>query len=156
MYFLFPGGWNLKVVPTGQTSPVVINADLTVDLFNPITVAAANKLAAIQPLVFQDDLRLPEPGHSAVRFIHLSPDAPAVDIAVQGGPTLFSNVAFKSASSYLQVKAGNYTLQVKVAGSNTVVLSASATVEDRRIYTVYAEGLAAGTPALSAVISLDL
>jgi hypothetical protein len=154
--FLPPGVWNVKVVPTGATSPVVINADLVLDLLTPYTVAAANRLAQITPVVLTDDLRRPDSGKAAVRFVHLSPDAPAVDIAVKGGPTLFTKVTFKTATQYLQVDPDSYTLQVKVSGTDTVVLEVPATLEDRRIYSVYAEGFAASSPALKAVFSLDL
>ena len=33
-------------------------------------------------------------GAAQARVVHASPDAPAVDVAVAGGPVLFSNVAF--------------------------------------------------------------
>lgn len=67
----------------------MIDATITVADDTPYTVAAINKLANIQPKVFVDDLKFPPVGNAQVRFVHLSPDAPAVDIAVKNGPTLF-------------------------------------------------------------------
>jgi hypothetical protein len=61
----------------------------------------------------------------AVRFIHLSPDAPAVDIAVKGGPILFKDIAFEKASTYLAVKPGAYDLEVRPTGTTTVALAVS-------------------------------
>jgi hypothetical protein len=149
------GAARIQVVPTGQSSPVVIDATLNL-VDGPVTVAAVDVLAKISALVLQDDNRRPDPGNSAVRFVHASPDAPAVDIAVRGSTTpLFSNISFKTATAYLQVKADRYALQVKVAGTQTVVLEATVPLEEGRIHTVWAEGLVKGTPALRAALSRD-
>ena len=50
-------------------------------------MAATGFLASIQPLVLEDDRGTT--GQAKVRFVHTSPDAPAVDVAVKGGPVLF-------------------------------------------------------------------
>ena len=148
--------YNIKVVPTGATTPVVIEADLPLAASTDYTVAAVNNLASIEALVFVDDNSAPAAGKAHVRFIHLSLDAPAVDVAVTSGPVLFSNVAFKEASSYLPVDAGTYDLEVRLAGTSTVVLAVpGVTLQDGKVYTVFAEGLAAGTPALQAVLTVD-
>mmetsp|Transcript_3619 Transcript_3619/g.4005 ORF Transcript_3619/g.4005 Transcript_3619/m.4005 type:complete len:242 (-) Transcript_3619:37-762(-) len=95
-------------------------------------------------------------GFVAIRFVHLSPDAPAVDIAVKGGPVLFKNIAFKGASTYAQVKPGKYDLEVRVAGTTTVALDVPGVeLGPDRIYSVFAEGLLA-TKSLTAVLHWDL
>ncbi len=50
-----------------------------------------------------DDNAAPVAGMAKVRFLHASPDAPAVDIAVAGGPVLFPDVAFKEHAGYASV-----------------------------------------------------
>jgi immune inhibitor A len=148
--------YNIKVVPSGATEPVVIEADLALSAYTDYTVAAANYLGSIEAVIYVDDNTLPAAGKAHVRFIHLSPDAPAVDVAVTSGPILFSNVAFKEASSYLPVDAGTYDLQVRLAGTTTVALSVpGVTLDAGKVYTVFAEGLATGTPALQAVLTVD-
>lgn len=149
--------YDVEVVPAGQTAPVVISA--TLDLLSGVdySVLAVGELANIEPLVLEDDNSAPAPGNAHVRFVHASPDAPAVDIAVAGGgPVLFSNIAFKEVGSYLPVAAGTYDLEVRLAGTNTVVLPVpGVTLEDGRVYTVFAMGLAGGSPSLQAVLSTD-
>jgi hypothetical protein len=62
-YLLLPAGdYNFKVTPTGATTPVVIDVDVTLDKNVAYTVAAANVLASIEPLVFVDDNSEPGPG----------------------------------------------------------------------------------------------
>jgi hypothetical protein len=92
-----------------------------------------------------------------VRFIHLSPDAPAVDVAVTGGDVLFGNVAFRGFTAYSPVPAGTYDLEVRLAGTDTVALPLPGiNLEEGKVYTVFAMGLAAGDPVLEAVIVVDM
>jgi hypothetical protein len=150
------GTYNVKVVPTGATEPVVIEADLDLAADTDYTVVAVGQLANIEPLVLVDNNSTPAAGKAHVRFVHASPDAPAVDIAVKGGPVLFSNVAFKGVGDYLPVDAATYDLEVRLAGTDTVALSVPGlALADQTVYTVFAMGLAGGEPALTAVPSVD-
>jgi hypothetical protein len=149
------GTYNVKVVPTGATEPVVIEADLTLEA-KDYTVVALGTLENIEPLVLVDNNGAPAAGKAHVRFVHASPDAPAVDIAVKGGPVLFSNIAFKEVGDYLPVDAGTYDLEVRLAGTETVALAVPGlALADGTVYTVFAMGLAGGEPTLQAVPSVD-
>jgi hypothetical protein len=149
------GTYNVKVVPTGATTPVVIEADLGLEA-KDYTVVAVGLLENIEPLVLADNNSAPAAGKAHVRFVHASPDAPAVDIAVKGGPVLFGNVAFKEVGDYLPVDAGTYDLEVRLAGTETVALDVPGlALADGTVYTVFAMGLAGGEPALAAVPSAD-
>ena len=154
---LAPATYNVQVTPTGATEPVVIEADLALDANTDYTVVAVGLLADIEPLVLVDNNSTPAAGKAHVRFVHASPDAPAVDIAVaNGGPVLFSNVPFKGVGDYLPVDAGTYDLEVRVAGTETVALEVpGVALADSTVYTIFAMGLAGGTPALEAVASVD-
>ena len=147
---------NIQVVPTGATEPVVIEADLDLQSDTDYTIVAVGLLADIEPLVLVDNNSLPAEGMAHVRFVHASPDAPAVDIAVTGGPVLFGNISFKGVGDYLPVDAGTYDLEARLAGTETVALSLPGTrLQEGTVYTVYAMGLAGGEPALTAAISVD-
>ena len=154
---LDPATYNVKVVPAGATTPVVIEANLGLEADKDYTVVAVNTLANIEPLVLVDNNATPAEGKAHVRFVHASPDAPAVDIAVaNGGPVLFGNVPFKGVGDYLPVDAGTYDLEVRLAGTTTVVLSVPGVrLSNQTVYTIFAMGLAGGSPALTAVPSVD-
>ncbi len=150
------GTYNVQVTPTGATEPVVINADLPLAAGTDYTVVAVGQLADIEPLVLTDNNSAPAAGMAHVRFVHASPDAPAVDIAVAGGPILFSNIPFKGVGDYLPVDAGTYDLEVRLAGTETVALSVPGFILNAdTVYTIFAMGLAGGEPALEAVASAD-
>jgi LPXTG-motif cell wall-anchored protein len=154
---LEPGTYSVQVTPTGATEPVVIDASLDLATQTDYTVVAVGQLADIEPLVLIDNNNAPAAGKAHVRFVHASPNAPAVDIAVaNGGPILFSNIPFKGVGDYLPVDAGTYDLEARIAGADTVALSVPGVVLDEgTVYTIFAMGLADGEPALSAVPSVD-
>lgn len=151
------GTRNIKVNVAG-TSTTVINADLPLTAGSYYTVFATDAVANIAPLVLADDLTTPAAGKAHVRFVHLSPDAPAVDVAVTSGPVLFANTAFKAYSAFTPVDAGTYDLEVRLAGTGTVVLPLPGiTLTAGKIYTVWAKGFVggAGAQALGAQIIVN-
>lgn len=142
-----PGTRNVKVNVAG-TSTTVIDANLPVTAGSSYSVFASGRVASIGALVITDDLTAPAAGKAHVRFVHLSPDAPAVDVAVTGGPVLFANQAFEQYTAFTPVDAGTYNLEVRPAGSTTVVLPLPGiTLQAGKIYTVFARGLVSGTGA---------
>lgn len=123
-YLELPGGeYQFEVTPAGATEPVVIDAVVTVEDNQSYTIAATGSLAAedLQPVVLVDD-READPAQARVRFVHTSPDAPAVDVAVAGGPVLFENVSFRESTDVVSVDPGTYDLEVRLAGTDTVAL----------------------------------
>ncbi len=140
------GTRNVKV-NVGGTSTTVISANLPVTGGTSYTVFASDVVANIGAVVLTDDLTAPDAGKAHVRFVHLSPDAPAVDVAVQGGPVLFANKAFKEFTPFTPVAAGTYDLEVRPAGSATVVLPLTVVLQPGKIYTVFAKGLVSGSGA---------
>jgi len=73
-------------------------------------VAACNDDPLVQP---------PDNGMAEIRVIHGSPDAPAVDIYVEGSATpVFEDLAYGDASDYASVDAGTYNVQIRAAGAD--------------------------------------
>ena len=80
-----------------------------------------------------------------VRVLHLSPDAPKVDVYVDGTSTLTA-VPFKTATKHVQVPAGTHSVEVRPAGSasgGSRLATADATLAPGAAYTLAAVGLAA-------------
>ena len=53
---------------------------------------------------------------TSLQVIHASPDAPAVDVVVDGG-VLVPNLAFPQATGFVETPAGTYNVAVTVAGN---------------------------------------
>jgi len=148
-----PASYNFTVVVAG-TNQNVFSAVAAVDARTPYTVAAINTLSNIAPDVLEDSTKIPESDEALVRFVHFSPDAPAVDILADNNP-IFTNVSYKTATAYLSVAEGTYDVAVRVSGTNTTVLTVNdVELKNRRIYSVFAEGLVA-QKTLTAVLAED-
>lgn len=148
-YLEVPAGEHrIQVVAAGAdpAAGTVIDATLTLEGLTAYTVAATNALAAIEAQVIVD-APAPTADAAQVRIVHLSGDAPAVDIAPDGADALITELAYGAASEYLEVPAGDYDLEVRPAGAMDVALDLDGvTLEAGHVYTVFAIGsLAAGT-----------
>ena len=151
------GTRNINVNVSG-TSTTVIDATLTLAPNAAYTVFAADVVSNITSVVFEDDLNAPASGKAHVRFIHLSPDAPAVDITLTDGTVVFGDTEFKESTAFTPLDAASYDLQVRLAGTSTVVLDLPGIVlTDGKIYTVFAKGLVSGSgdQALGAEIIIN-
>lgn len=146
------GPINLKVNVAG-TATTVLNADLVLDARKAYSVFAVDLVSKLAALVVEDDLRAPAAGKAKLRAIHLSPDAPNVDIWVNGAKAL-SNVPFKAASPYLEVPAGSTNVKVAVAGTTTVVLEATPTLLAGEIFSAIAVGTLGTIPSKPLSLSL--
>jgi hypothetical protein len=135
------GEYQVQVVPAGEMPDMaVIDATLSLEAGTAYHVAATGTVAEIAPEVYVADLSATD-GNARVRVIHTSPDAPAVDIAVTGGDVLIADLAFPNASDALEVPAGSYDLEVRVAGTEDVALALPGVeLEAGMTYDVFAIG----------------
>lgn len=147
------GTTNIKVSPATTTTYVI---DANVDLManTNYSVFAIDSVNKIKAAVVTDNLATPATGKAHVRFFHFSPNAPAVDIAVTGGPVVFSSRAFNdqatttSRQAFTPLDAGTYNLEVRLAGTTTRVLALpNVVLTAGKIYTVFAKGFVGGTGA---------
>ena len=106
-----------------SSSPLATNT-ATVAAGSYYTAAAAGKAAQLAAVLFSDGFTPPADGKAEVRAIHFAPEFPAFDIAIKGGPVIFSSVGFPSATSYSAVDGGSYDLEFRQAGTNNVLLTA--------------------------------
>ena len=75
-----------------------------------------------------------ENGHAQLRVVHASPDAPNVDVLVDG-KTVLTNVAYETASKYLTVSAGPRKIEVRATGTSQDVINATVTLTRNEYYT---------------------
>jgi hypothetical protein len=149
--------YNVKVPPAGgMADDAVIEADLNLFFNTDYTVVALDFLDSISPIVLIDDNGSVPFRSSKIRFVHASPDAPAVDIKIIDGPFLFQDVAFTEYGDYVTIPSGIYSLEVRVAGTDTVALELPGVFFRRgATYSVFATGLVSGQPSLDVVLSED-
>lgn len=152
-----PGNYSIQVFPAGRTENPIISTGLTVPTDSSMTVAAVGEPGRLSLFPVRE-VYMPMIDRRGVyvRFAHLSPDAPPVDITLPDGTKLFSNVSYRSYSDYITVAPGTYTLQVRPAGQEQVVLTIpNVTLSPGTISTVYAVGFLDGDPPLEALLYPD-
>lgn len=81
-----------------------------------------------------------------VRVVHASPDAPKVDIRVNGQPALDA-IPFGASTGYVPVPDGTHKFGIYVAGTDTQVAELEATIAPNGMYTVAAIGFAGANKA---------
>ncbi len=145
--------YTLKVYPTGKKEDPVIDTEVYIPpniVFNVAAIGTLPKLSLYpvpEPSVAQDS------GNACIRFVHLSPNAPAVDIKLDNDMVVFDNVAYKGITNYACIPSGTYTFKASPAGSEDVVLTVpDVTLNANIYYTIYAIGLLGQDPALQAVL----
>jgi hypothetical protein len=121
---------------------------------NFLRLAAAAAATALLAACGGDD----EVPTSRLRAVHASADAPAVDVLL-GTQVIAAGAQFKQAGSYAITPSGGSTLNVNLAGTSTVALSAALDLSGNRDYSAIVVGsAAAGAPpaqALAAVLVND-
>jgi hypothetical protein len=92
--------------------------------------------------------------HASMRFVHASPDAPNVDVAVDG-KTVSTNLPFTSVSpgsGYLTITAGNRLVEVRPTGTATDLVNApNVGFGSHQRYTVFFTGLVNAKPPNQAI-----
>lgn len=150
--YLDEGEYNVSVYLAGQKDRPVINQMVDVPSQQIFTVAATGNLDNLGLLVIPDKVsKSPSQNYSSVRVIHLSPNAPGVDILVDGD-TLFEDISFGEGTDYVDLNPGTYNVNVVLNTDKSVVLPLKVTLNPDKIYTIYIIG---NPPTLQAVQVVD-
>ena len=150
--YLDEGEYNVSVYLAGQKDRPVINQMVDVPSQQIFTIAATGNLDNLGLLVIPDKVsKSPSPNYSSMRIIHLSPNAPAVDILVDGD-TLFEDISFGEGTDYVDLNSGTYNINAVLNSDKSVVLPLKMTLNPNKIYTIYIIG---NPPSLQAVQVVD-
>ena len=151
-----PGNYIITIYAAGTQENPVLRNTLTLEDDGVVTIAAVGTMDDLGLLAIPDSDVVIDAGTTMVRFVHLSPNAPAVDVTLPTGRLLFGDVAFKQRTPYLFAPPRTYTLQIRLAGSPEVVLTVpDVTFDQNMVYTIYALGLVDGEPGLQALMLAD-
>jgi len=127
----------------------VISETLAVSPGVVYTVAATGADPSSLSLQVFIDNNLLSPGTAKIRVYQLSPDEGSVSVDT-GGNTLLSGIGYQSASNYLSISAGTYTLGMD-SSTNSASLHVSAALKANTVTSVFAVGLVHGSPNIQLV-----
>ncbi|MXR39892.1 DUF4397 domain-containing protein [Halobaculum sp. WSA2] len=148
-YLEIGAGDHRLTITAAESGDVVYDGNVSVEPRSVTTIAASGEVSEnasqpFAPLFIRDDARQPAEGEAAVAVAHLSPDAPTVDVTVEGtGTVIAENVSYAGVSDYMTVPAGDYTLEIREAtaeNDGSVVTTVDVSLADGSAYTAYAVG----------------
>lgn len=153
---VIPGKYNIKVFPAGTTGLALVDTDVEVPVQSIVTAA----VTGISPNIgvkafFEPVLQIPA-GKLYLRFAHLVPDGPELDLALSNGTRLFEDVSYGTAASYIAVFPDIYTFCLRQTGTDKNLLYVpNIQLLPGRFYTIYAVGQLKGNTPLQVLVPLD-
>ncbi|WP_232701522.1 DUF4397 domain-containing protein [Halobacterium wangiae] len=143
------GTYNVTIAAADDPDTVVFDGEVTLDPGSVTTVAASGEISedaetSFEPVLYNDTAITPADDESALRVVHLSPDAPAVDVTTDNGSVVLAeNVSYQNASEYMTVPEGDYTVEIRAASEDNdgeVVTTADVSLEGGTAYSAIAAG----------------
>jgi hypothetical protein len=120
----------------GRLAALAGAAAMLVAVAAPVAAASPAPLTAVVAL---DSTAAPAAGQAWIRVLHGSPDAPAVDVYVDGTKAITA-LAFGHITDYTPVPAGDHAIKVCATGSTTVcpIEAPALALADGKKYTIAA------------------
>ncbi len=124
-YFAFLTGERAFRLYLSGTSLSIADVTFSVGENGKYTIIACDLDAAINPslLAFADTTVAPGSGKAFLLFIHVSADAPDLDVQATGGALAVQDLGQYEASGYAQLDAGTYEFTVTSSGSQVQLLT---------------------------------
>lgn len=113
--------------------------DKTLTAGDFFTLFAVNNLDAIELIAYDDLLEYPAVNHAGIRFINLSPDAPAINVATETDD-LATALEFKQATEFMEIPAGTYNITYTDDNDTTLYTDVDMVFTAGKIYTIYTKG----------------
>jgi len=157
-YFtVVPGTYTLSFADSATTTSLL---DQQVSFAPGVaySVFAIDSVSHLQTAVVPDSAAIPSTDSVEARFFNFSPNAPALDLAINGNVAFsgrgYNDIAANPAAArFTYLTPGTYALELRVAGTSTVLYSTSVTLTGGKVYTLYAKGFTGDTGAEALTIS---
>jgi len=144
---LYSGSRQLSVVKKGSSTPIV-SQKFSLEPQTAYSLFVIGKIDTAKLILLKDSASAPAAGKAKVRFVNLSPDATALNLAIAGSTTdLFTNRAYKQFTTFESVDAAEkVTFNVKNTTTGAIETALVDTkLESGKIYTIWVKGLKAAT-----------
>lgn len=115
------GTYEAKFNVAGETAAVYTKTGISVANNNFSTLYLTGTAGNFDGLLLADDFSNTSVEKAYVRFVNLSPDAPALDLHVKDATSnLISNKKYKEYSGFTEIEGGSKTFEIKENVSGTV------------------------------------
>lgn len=153
---MIPGKYNIKIFPAGTTGMAVVDTEVEIPVQSIVTAAVIGISPNISVKAFFEPVLQIPAGKLFLRFAHLVPDGPDLDLVLSDGTELFVDVSYGTATSYIAVFPNVYTFYLQQSGTDKSLLYVpNIQLLPDRFYTIYAVGQVTGNTPLQVLVPLD-
>jgi len=145
------GNYTVNVYLADTRENPILTQNIDVGSGQLVTIAISGENEDIKLIPVIEEITAVSGNNSKVRVVHLSPNAPSVNVLADNQP-LFENVKYRDVTEYKVVPSKTYVVRIEEANSNKLMLQNQVTVNTSQIYTFYAVG---NLPNASIIQSLD-
>ena len=152
---VFPGWYRIAVYRAGTiTNPLTV-LRLQVRQADIDTVAVTGLAENLSSMAIEDSRRRLNGKRAYIRFVQLSPTAPAMDVYWDDRMVL-SDLRYEEISRYLTTAPGNHSLKLRDSQTGELLMEhPKVTLKGGKAYTVYIVGSRADRAGLQVVIPLE-
>lgn len=118
-YFLLPSGNTAISIFIGGTE--ILTKKVHIEAGKSCTLAVAGKKDTLE-LISIDNFPDVPLGETKIRFLHLSSDTPALDVAVKERDIVFPKVSYLQVTNYLGLTPMTVDLELRLSGSKHVII----------------------------------
>lgn len=151
------GNRDLAFKSTGTTT-VLLDSTYTLAENTFYSLFLVNNAADMEGLLVKDVTDVATENNAKIRFVNLSPDAPAINITkdAETSPVLATR-SFKQITEFQNIAGGTYTFNIRDAGTGeSLTLVSSKKIEAGKYYTLIARGFLNPPQGNTNQLSLDL
>ena len=152
---LKPGEYQLEIYPSSlpKLNPV-FRKRILLPPGSTYTVSIINRVNNLNILIINDPQKSPEENFNYLRAVHLSPNAPAVNIRANNF-TIVRNLRYKDISNYARLNPKTYDLTILTTTGKEVLKIPNQVLQSNFYQTLYIIGLIDGDNQLQTVITTD-
>ncbi len=129
-YPIEPGNISIYIWPYGDSlNPYYVSNKVVMEKRKTYTLFLGGVPGAVDPIFVNDEFIYQKDSVAAIRFVNLSPDAPAVNVTLSTSNTIneFSNIGYKEISDFKYFPATStntrYVFEVRNATTKTLLSS---------------------------------
>jgi len=141
-YFrLSPGEFTGKLTTESSTESL-LSESLKFENSKIYSLFFIGKSTSLDYLLINDDIKTPAAEKAFVRFINLSPDASALNLAFKDSTAVATDKAYKAASDFVEIPAKIYSFQIKDKESGAVKKELKdIDIKKGKVYTIISKGM---------------
>ncbi|WP_159441161.1 DUF4397 domain-containing protein [Pedobacter caeni] len=141
-YLRLNTGENTIKFTVGGSTESVVSKKINTENNKVYSLYLIDKGANMDILVANDGVSSLPTTKALIRFINLSPDAPALNLSVKDAETILTGKTYKAVTDFVEIEPKKYTFQIKDKATNPAMAElVDADIKAGGIYTLLSIGL---------------